>query len=172
MREASGAKGATMGQYLVGLVGESNYQQSVARLRPGDPIEFEHETSNPHDPLAVRALGPDGEVVGYLARDSWLRELVHDGEPILAAVKQIKGNRGKRGVVLDVATRGASLRDPEDDFGDNEGDPDVDLAPGGMWERTGLAALSAAQQREKRGGGCAIMLALGLGLLGLADAWA
>lgn len=99
-----------MGQYFVGLVGESNYQAAIRKLKVGDRVALEHEPTNAFDRQAVRALSPAGETIGYLARDHWLRESVWHGAPVQAAVKQISGSRGKLGVVLNVATGKSDLR--------------------------------------------------------------
>jgi hypothetical protein len=97
-----------MGRYSIELVGESNYQPAVKRLRQGDPIELEHEPSNTFDPMAVVARDVVGRTVGYVPRDSWLQRLIaEEGEDVLARVRAIVGGgpgKPSLGVLLDVWT--------------------------------------------------------------------
>jgi hypothetical protein len=97
-----------MGVYSVHLVGESKYQDAIARLRAGDPIDLVPEPDNRHDPRAVKAVDVSGATVGYLERGSWVtRGLLDDGLAVSATVEEIiGGERGKpsRGVVLEVRT--------------------------------------------------------------------
>lgn len=97
-----------MGRYSIELVGESNYQSGVARLRAGDPVELEHEATNTFDPLAVVAKDVAGRTIGYVPRGSWLQRLIaEEGEDVLARVRAIVGGEAgkpQRGVVLDIWT--------------------------------------------------------------------
>lgn len=95
-----------MGEYRLGLVGESNYQQAVRAIRPGQPVNLEHEPDNKFDKLAIRAVTTAG-TIGYVARDSWLQSvLIEGGQDVFATVLEVTGGgRGQqRGVVLTVWT--------------------------------------------------------------------
>lgn len=98
-----------MGRYTAHLVGESNYQAAVKRLRAGAPVELVPEPGNPHDPRAIRAASLDGATIGYVERDSWLTGALLDQKVAAAARvhELIGGGRGgKTGVVLEVVTAG------------------------------------------------------------------
>lgn len=93
--------------YRVGLVGESNYQEPVGELRPGDWVEFVPEPENEHDPRAIFARDVFERKLGYLPQDHWLaRAMLDEGKIARAEVDAITGgSRGKasRGVVLKVS---------------------------------------------------------------------
>lgn len=97
-----------MGVYRLGLVGESHYQEPIARLREGERVVLEHERDNPHDPDAVCAWTAAGEKIGYVARGGWAqRAVATDGQALSARVLEITGGgrgRPSRGVVLEVRT--------------------------------------------------------------------
>jgi hypothetical protein len=63
-----------------------------------------HEPDNPYDELALRVDNDRGEIIGYIAKDSWLRGAIHDeGKGCVATIKSIgTGSEGLLGVVLDV----------------------------------------------------------------------
>lgn len=91
--------------YPVNLVGESHRQAAIERCRVGQPVSLVPEPSNPYDPTAVRAEA-GGELIGYLARDSWLKApLLEERKVVVATILSIKPNeqaRGVLGVVLNV----------------------------------------------------------------------
>lgn len=97
-----------MGRYSTELVGESNYQPAVKRLRVGDPIELRHEPDNRFDADAVCATDVAGRTIGYVPRGSWLQRVVaEDGTDVVARVRAIIGGEAGKpslGVVLDVFT--------------------------------------------------------------------
>lgn len=99
---------AQMGVYSVSLVGESHYQDAIADLIEGDPVELVHEPDNPHDENAVSARTLDGETIGYVPRDHWLQVLVAiERKPAAAEVQRVTGGTDARpamGVVLQVRT--------------------------------------------------------------------
>lgn len=64
--------------YPVGIVGESQYQAAIIRCRVGDRVRLWHEADNPHDGLALVAKTGGGETIGYVPRDCWLRDAVHE----------------------------------------------------------------------------------------------
>lgn len=90
--------------YPLGLVGESNYQSAIKRTNAGEVARIFHETGNPYDKLALRVENDIGEVIGYIARTSWLRDAVHEqGRGCAATIKEVHfGPDGLAGVVLDV----------------------------------------------------------------------
>lgn len=97
-----------MGIYTVHLVGESRYQPTIRRLRIGGRIELRHEPDNKYDDLAVVALDPAGDPIGYIERGGFVQRLVAtEGKEVFARVEDIiGGTKGKRslGVVLEVRT--------------------------------------------------------------------
>lgn len=91
-----------MAKYRVGIVGESNYQPAVRRCRVGDPVSLVREHGNSHDDQAIAVLSSAGQTIGYLGRDSWLREaILEEGKGCVASIDQIE-QRGSTnsGVVL------------------------------------------------------------------------
>jgi hypothetical protein len=94
----------TMKIYPLGIVGESNYQASIAKCRQGESVQICHETENPFDPQALRVENFLGKVIGYIPKDCWLRDAIHDqGRGCAATIKDIMlGDSGIYGVVLDV----------------------------------------------------------------------
>lgn len=90
--------------YPVGIVGESNYQPAIGRCRIGDPVRFVLEPANPYDALAIAVVSGGGETIGYIGRDSFVRELIHvQGQAPSACIKDIdRAPNGILGVVLDV----------------------------------------------------------------------
>lgn len=94
-----------MGQYRLGLVGESKYQDSIEFITEGEPVTLEHEPGNRHDKRAVRAVSRLGGTIGYAPRDSWVqRALIDEKADLFARVDSINGSKRKRGVVLMVWT--------------------------------------------------------------------
>ena len=90
--------------YQLGVVGEANYQPAIRRCSPGDSVELVHEPDNPYDDLALAVVTLDGQTIGYVARDCWLQDAVHEeGKGCDATIKDIRSSEGgKLGVVLDV----------------------------------------------------------------------
>lgn len=89
--------------YPVGLVGERNYQAAIARCAEGEPVGVLMELDNPYDELAIAVASVRGETIGYIARDSWLRDAVHgEGKGCRATIKSIeRGESGHLGVVIE-----------------------------------------------------------------------
>ncbi|MDQ2879587.1 MAG: HIRAN domain-containing protein, partial [Pseudomonadota bacterium] len=98
-------------RYLVGIVGESNYQKEILRCSPGDRVEIVRERGNPYDDLALAVATDDGRTIGYIARDSWLRGAVHqEGKGCEATIKEIRAGGGENlGVVLEVTLIGSGI---------------------------------------------------------------
>ena len=103
-----------MGRYTVHVVGESNYQPAIRRLREGTPIDLVPEPGNPYDPRAIRVDAPGGQTIGYVPRDSWLQAaLLDQGTAMRASVMEIMGGEpGKPslGVVLEVLTAKEAMK--------------------------------------------------------------
>lgn len=107
--------GADMGQFPAGappgnagyrasVVGESHYQQAIARTAVGEPAFLIPEPTNRYDARAISVLNANGEKIGYLARESWLHSVMLDeGWPVAATVDFIgTADGGLAGVVLGV----------------------------------------------------------------------
>jgi len=98
--------------YPVGLVGEQHYQMAVCRCVAGQPVTLYRETGNPHDACAVVVLSAHDETIGYLARDSWLRETLLDGgKGCEARIKSTRYNSSRdfEEVIIEVAFVGGGL---------------------------------------------------------------
>lgn len=96
--------------YPEGIVGESFYQDAIARCRAGDVVKLCLEPDNPHDPLAIAVRTMSGEKIGHIARTSWLRDAIHrDGQGVSAFILSMHGDPGMRGVVLRVSLDGTPL---------------------------------------------------------------
>lgn len=93
-----------MKRYLLGLVGESNYQAAVQRLRPGMPVTLAHEPDNKFDPDAIVVTDAAGETIGYAPRGGWVhRAILHSQRDLRARVWDVTGaGTPARGVVLEV----------------------------------------------------------------------
>jgi hypothetical protein len=92
--------------YTIQLVGEQYYQPAVGRCRVGEIVDVCIEQGNPFDPLAIVVRRCDGgETIGYIARDSFVRRVIHeDGEGLAAAIASVEeGQRGFYQVALRVS---------------------------------------------------------------------
>jgi hypothetical protein len=98
-------------QYPVGIVGEASYQPAIRRCSNGQRVSIVHELGNPYDKNALAVVTESGETIGYIGRDSWLQEAVHDqGHGCEAMIKEVRASGGgKFGVVLDVTVSGHSI---------------------------------------------------------------
>ena len=92
--------------YPVGLVGESHYQAAIARCELGQEVLVCHEIGNPYDEFALRVETIDGAILGYIARDHWLRAAVFEEEHgVAAAIGRLdRAEGGDIGVVIWVET--------------------------------------------------------------------
>lgn len=100
-----------MSKYLVGLVGEQNYQAAVSGCRPGEKVLVLHEVGNPFDDFALRVDRQDGSTIGYVPKDNWLKDAVHhSGAGVIAHIKSINGDVGQsKGVVIQVELTSSSV---------------------------------------------------------------
>jgi hypothetical protein len=85
-------------------VGEASYQPAIRRCFDGQRVHIVLEPNNPYDPRALAVVTHDGLTIGYIARDCWLQDAIHDeGHGCEAYIKEISsGSSGELGVVLDV----------------------------------------------------------------------
>ena len=89
--------------YPVGIVGESHYQAAINRTREGDLVAILQELNNPYSKTgtALRVDNSNGETIGYIAEDHWLRDaLIHQKKGCRASVLGIEGE--PKGVVLEI----------------------------------------------------------------------
>ena len=97
--------------YPVGIVGEASYQATIRRCSTGQRVYIFHEPDNPYDELALAVAAGDGRTLGYIARDCWLRDAVHEEHRgCEATIKEISAaGGGQFGVVIDVALCGGGI---------------------------------------------------------------
>ncbi|MEA3390052.1 MAG: HIRAN domain-containing protein [Pseudomonadota bacterium] len=91
--------------YSVGVVGEQNYQAAISLCKVGDRVALFHEIGNPHDEDAIVVLSRAGHTIGYIPRDCFVQQVVHDQGRACAAIIQ-KLTIGKRDfveIVLEVS---------------------------------------------------------------------
>ena len=98
--------------YPLGLVGESNYQAAIRRCNIGERVYIAEEVNNPYDSGALAVERDGGAVIGYIPRDSWLREVIEQGQSTQLTIKSIAGESSDfLGVVVDVVVgHGSSPR--------------------------------------------------------------
>jgi hypothetical protein len=98
-------------KYPVGIVGEASYQRAIRQCRAGQLVQIVHELANPYDGRALAVATADGDTIGYIARNCWLQDAVHEeGHGCEARIKEISSaGGGKFGVVLDVSIGGAAV---------------------------------------------------------------
>jgi hypothetical protein len=91
--------------YSVGVAGESNYQDAIRACSVGQLVDVVHETGNPYDDQALAVVvAASGTLIGYIPRESWLRQAIHDeGKGCDAIILSIEGPEHRRGVVLQVS---------------------------------------------------------------------
>jgi hypothetical protein len=89
--------------YPVGIVGESNFQDAVKSTNLSDYVDIVIERENPHaeNGVALRVDNMDGDTIGYVPADSWLRRaILEDGSGCLA---RVSGKAGRPvGIVIEV----------------------------------------------------------------------
>lgn len=90
--------------YPVAIVGEQNYQSAVNTCRRGEKAYVLREPDNPYDAMALVVLNERGDTIGYIGRDHWLQDVVHQQERMpVASIKDIEPtDGGNLGVVLNV----------------------------------------------------------------------
>jgi|GEM_PF-3058115 len=97
--------------YPVGIVGEASYQPVIRRCSSGQRVHIVHEPDNPYDEEALAVVTEDGHTLGYIARDCWLQDAIHEqGRGCEATIKEISAaSGGKLGVVLNVTLCGRGV---------------------------------------------------------------
>lgn len=97
--------------YPVGIVGEASYQDAIEFLTEGEIVELWHEPANPYDKRAIAVAASDGDTIGYLPRDLWLRDAVlKEGKPVTARVMRLAKGAKVTGVTIEVALAGMGIR--------------------------------------------------------------
>lgn len=72
------------------VTGVSHYQDALARCSPGEAVKLVHEPDNPFDRMALRVVSVLSETIGYLPRNSWVHEMVHErGRGVSATISSI-----------------------------------------------------------------------------------
>lgn len=66
--------------YSIALVGTSHRQQAIDDASEGQAVNFLHEPGNPYDDRAIAVTGPSGAMLGYVPKDSWLKDALLDEE--------------------------------------------------------------------------------------------
>lgn len=137
-----------MTSYPVGLVGEAEYQGAITTARAGDVVHVVHERGNPHDPDALAVLTRDGYKIGYISRDSWLREaLAEQGKGADAVIQSIGGpSGGCLGVVLTVSLTEGPLRSADFPAPPSKRGRNLAIAAG-VLGLSGLLAFGALRER-------------------------
>ena len=94
--------------YSAGLVGEQHYARAVGACAVGDPAAIVQEVGNPHDDEALAVVSSGGDTLGYLPRNSWLREAILEEEKgcDVTIAKVVTGQRGFPQIVLGVTLGG------------------------------------------------------------------
>ena len=85
------------------VAGESHYQNALASCIEGEPVEFVREPDNSYGPAAIRIDRVTGETIGYLPRDTRLRDEFPD--KICARLVRTTGgtaDKASLGAVLEV----------------------------------------------------------------------
>jgi hypothetical protein len=82
---------AELKQYFLGIVGEASYQPVIRQCAPGQRVHIVRETENPYDNEALAVTTDGGDTLGYIARDCWLRDAVHEeGRGCEATINEIR----------------------------------------------------------------------------------
>lgn len=97
--------------YKLGIVGESNYQPAIKAARRGELVTIVRERGNPHDKHALVVRCARNKTIGYVSRDSWLRDaILKEGKGCTASIASIERNGAPYlGVVLDVTLNGERM---------------------------------------------------------------
>jgi len=97
--------------YPVGIVGEANYQSAARRCSAGQVVRIVREPDNPYDSDALAVITDEGQTIGYIARDCWLQDAIHEeSRGCEASIKEINdAGNGLVGIVLDVRLIGKAV---------------------------------------------------------------
>lgn len=97
--------------YPVGLVGEQSYQDAIGRSAAGETATLLREPDNPYDDEAIVVVSARSETIGYIPRDSFVQDVVHEQDKgCTATILSIEpGARGFQEVVLDLTIGGEPI---------------------------------------------------------------
>lgn len=85
-------------QYPVPLVGEQHYQAAVRALSEGDEVSIVREMGNPYDRQALAVRDDQDRNIGYIPRDSFLREAINtEGKGCRAWIEELEPDRRGHG---------------------------------------------------------------------------
>lgn len=97
-------------RYPVGIVGEASYQGAISVCREGETVHIYREAGNPYDRDALVVVSSRDEVIGYIAKSSWLREAILDQEKgCEATILSIEGDSEPMAVVIEVSLNDSTM---------------------------------------------------------------
>jgi len=86
----------------IGIVGESYFQDAIARCVIGQSVALITEPGNPINPCAIMVWNDEGHQIGYLPLGSWVAGAMPPrGATLYARITSIHGEPPKRTVILD-----------------------------------------------------------------------
>lgn len=90
--------------YSVGLAGESKFQPAVKRTKTGEVVTLRLEPFNKFDDQAIAVENSQGETIGYIPADSFIKRIIHlENKPVACHVERIgAGRSGICGVILQI----------------------------------------------------------------------
>jgi len=122
--------------YRVNVSGETHYQAAIREVRVGQPVLLMREPDNPHDARAVSIWSTQGRRIGYVARGSFLHDVLEEGQAVDLTVDGLHRKKSTLAVVL------MAELNPEDEVGS----PVVD----GSWRMTDLGPPPAKLGVQRR----------------------
>ncbi|WP_161489728.1 MULTISPECIES: HIRAN domain-containing protein [Sphingobium] len=86
----------------ISIVGESYFQDAIARCSVGQSVALITEPGNPINPCAIMVWNQEGHQIGYLPLGSWVAGAMPPrGYTLYALITSIHGEPPKRTVILD-----------------------------------------------------------------------
>lgn len=93
-------------EYTLRLVGEQHYEAACAAALVGDRVSILRETHNPYDRKAIVAKNDAGDTLGYVPRESFVQDVIHEqGRGISAEIREKLWENGQWQIVLSVMVR-------------------------------------------------------------------
>ena len=88
--------------YPIRLVGTRSYATAISFASIGDAATILRERGNPYDVDALVVVDGDGETLGYIPRDNWVRRaIVGEGRGARATVSEVTiGTDGLAGMTI------------------------------------------------------------------------
>lgn len=88
--------------YPVRLVGTRSYAAAIKLGRLLDTVTILRETGNPYDADALVVVDGDGQTLGYIPRDNWVRRaIVDEGRGARAVIESVTiGAAGIAGMTI------------------------------------------------------------------------